>query len=652
MKKILSLLLVCALLPMCASAEESGRSSSRFGMQVNEMLSGMLAKQNDDAQSAAALLEKAQSADSVEEAVALIEKALALSPDDAETASSAFELLLVCDAEGLYPDALASALDALAALAGDDKTDTLVQCVDAAGYYDRAADLLDPLKTRYEQTGDAAYGAAYAAALYQCGDTENMALALDALDVSGSMSAAYQRAALYQAACMWEKALDAYGLMDELWPDYVFGLYGKYEVYSASGEFDRAVRMIDKMLALGMGDELWLERAKIRLFKQYRPEDALEELDALLKYSPDWTEVRSARVSALIIAERYDEALEAADALKEDAEGYAALLRALVLINAERWQEARDTLEALSADPAFGSFAQLYLSTAVQEGFDDAQAASDALAAAFAQSIALIDGYDAYLQLGHYYRRIGNFAQAAAAYSCADLFAEDDPGAMYYLALTELSSGRGEALDETLEIMRMFYPGWYETMLADLIAQLTRGEYAAALETYLAIEEKFPFCAQSLLMTKALLLAHMGDAEGARAAGEAYLSDESNRAADVLCDWAQTLALLGDAAASESALKEAEALSESEASPYRARQDQINLLLTRAQIHLRTDGDAEAGVQLLLQAKQLGWSAGEVLLWAEYPALSKTLGTGELLADVDTESEWSYYAPPEIPTLE
>lgn len=653
MKKILALLLVCALLPVYASAEESGRSSSRFGMQVNEMLSNALTRKDDDTESAASLLEKAQSAGSVEEAVALIEKALALSPDDAQTAATAFELLLACDPEGQYTDVLVAAMDMLVLLAGDDKTDLLCQCVDAAAHYGRLPELLDTLKTRYEQRNDVDYGVAYAAALYLLGEPENMALMLDTLDVSGSMSAAYRRAVLYQVNLMWEKALAAYEQMDALWPDYALGLYGKYEVYKESGEFDRAARVIDELLALGMGDELWLERANIRLFQQYRPEEALEELDALLAYDPAWLEAKSTRVSALIIAERYDEALEAADALKEDDEDYAALMRALVLLNAERWQEARDTLEALSADSVFGPFAQMYLSSVMHEGFDDAQAAYNSLAIAFSQSAALIDGYDAYLYLGHYYRRIGNLAQAATAYSYADMFADGDPGALYYLALSELSAGRGESFDETFDrLLRPYYPGYYETMLIELVASLTRGEYDAALETYRAIEEKFPFCAQSLLMTKALLLALTGDAQGARAAGEAYLADESNRTADVLCDWAQTLALIGDAEASGSALAEAEALIESEASPYQARQAQINLLLTRAQIHLRTDGDAEAAVQLLLQAKQLGWSAGEALLWAEYPALSKTLGTGELFADVDTESEWSYYTLPEIPTLE
>lgn len=652
MKKFLALLLVCALLPACASAEESGRSSGRFGTQVNEMLTNARARENTSLKDSARLLEEAQNAGSVDEAVSMIEQALALSPDDAQTAASAFEMMLMCDPEGQCFENLILVMDVLLAQAGSDKTDLLCQCVDAAAHYGRLPELLDTLKTRYEQRNDADYGVAYAAALYLLGEPENMALMLDALDVSGSMSAAYRRAVLYQVNLMWEKALDAYGQMDALWPDYALGLYGKYEVYKESGEFDRAAQAIDKMLALGMGDELWLERANIRLFQQYRPVEALEELDALLAYDPAWLEAKSSRVSALIIAKRYDEALEAADALKEVSEGYAALMRALVLLNAERWQEARDTLEALSADPVFGSFAQMYLSSVLYEGFDDAQAAYNALAAAISQAAAAEDGYDAYLQLGHYYRRAGNLAQAATAYSCADMFADGDPSALYYLALSELSAGRGEAFDETLDMLCLYYPGYYETMLIELVASLTRGESNAALETYRAIEEKFPFCALSLLMTKALLLALTGDAQGARAAGEAYLSEENNRTADILCDWAQTLALIGDVEASGSALAEAETLIESEASPSQSRQAQINLLLTRAQIHLRTDGDAEAAVQLLLQAKQLGWSAGEALLWAEYPALSKTLGTGELLADVDTESEWSYYTQPEIPTLE
>ena len=148
---------------------------------------------------------------------------------------------------------------------------------------------------------------------------------------------------------------------------------------------------------------------------------------------------------------------------------------------------------------------------------------------------------------------------------------------------------------------------------------------------------------------QALLLARTGDGEGARAAGEACLAEEANRTPDVWCDWAQTMALLGDEAASQEALAEAEALIEGESSPYQARQYKISVALTRAQILLNAGGNAEQAVRYLLDAKALGWQAGETLLWPEYPLLSQTPGMDELLDGVDAETEWSYYTQPIIP---
>ena len=650
MKKTLALLLVCALLPLGAMAEESRQNpAERFADRMNGMVDSLLSKRNSGARRAADLLEQAQSAETAEEAVRLIEQALEAAPDDAETASAAFGLLLEADPEGQYPDALLSALDALLALSGGADAELLCQCIDMAALYGRAEELLEPLAQRYERTGSADYGVAYADALYQSGDPEGMERVLDAADVTGSLSAAYERAALYEAACLWDKALDAYDTVDRLWPDYILGLYGKYEVYKASGDFDRAVRSIDRMLSLGVGDEMWLERARIRLWNLYQPEEALSELDALLKYDPDWSEVKSVRASALMMLDRCDDALAAADALSEENPGYASLLRALALLNASRWDEARETLLALCDDGDYGSLARVYLSLVQYEGFDEAESAQKALGEAFSLGAADLDGYDTYLQLGHYYRRHGELEQAAMAYSCADLFTDDDTSALYFLALTELTSGRGEDAEDTLDLLDKYYPGWYETLLIRMVSQITRGDYAAALETCRAIETKYPFCGEGLQMSKALLLARTGDGEGARAAGEACLAEEANRTPDVWCDWAQTMALLGDEAASQEALAEAEVLIEGESSPYQARQYKISVALTRAQILLNAGGDAEQAVRYLLDAKALGWQAGETLLWPEYPLLSQTPGMDELLDGVDSETEWSYYTQPIIP---
>ena len=259
-----------------------------------------------------------------------------------------------------------------------------------------------------------------------------------------------------------------------------------------------------------------------------------------------------------------------------------------------------------------------------------------------------MDAYDAYLQLGHYYRKRGDLEQAALAYSMADLANGEDPGAMYFMALVELTAGRGGAAEETLQMLENEYPGYFETLAARVIAQTTRGEYAAALETFRAIKAKFPFCAEELQMTKAVLLADTGDTDGALAAADAYLARE-NRTCDALADWAYVLARAGEGEKAEAALTEAAALYAAENSPFARRQGEIAVLVARARIALlEAEGEAEC-VRLLAEAKALGWNAGEATLWPEYERLSAQPGADALTDGLDFETEWAYYTEPEIP---
>lgn len=652
MKKLCAILLALLLVPFGAFAEENKDAfSNRFGDKIDGALNALLNRSQSAAQRAAELLETAAGAQSAAEAVAAVEEALQLVPDDVNTVSAAFQLLLEKDPEGEYPAALESALDTLVSLLQNDEAvlvSVLIQCVETASYYGRAEDLLGFLAQRCETSGGAGYAVAYADALSLCGDTDSALRILDPLDVSGNLDCAYARAAVYQSAREWDRALAAYEQIDALWPDMLVGLYGEYEVYKASGEFDRAVRAIDKMLSAGIGDYMWLERARIRLWQQYRAEDALEELDALLKYYSDWTEAGATRVSALMMLDRCDEAAEAAEALKEAAPGYAELLRALAFINAGRWNEAKDALSALCADESYGALAQAYLALALTDGFEDWDGAYQALAEAFAGGAAEMDAYDAYLQLGHYYRKRGDLEQAALAYSMADLANGEDPGAMYFMALVELSAGRGDAAEETLQMLDNEYPGYYETLAARMIVQTTRGDSAAALETFRAIKAKFPFCAEELQMTKAVLLADTGDADGALAAADAYLAREE-KTCDALADWAYVLARAGEGEKAEAALTEAAALYAAENSPFARRQGEIAVLVARARIALlEAEGEAEC-VRLLAEAKALGWNAGEATLWPEYERLSAQPGADALTDGLDFETEWAYYTEPEIP---
>lgn len=652
MKKLCALLLALLLVPFGAFAEESKDTfSSRFGEKVDGALNALLNRRQSAAKRASDLLEEARQAQSAAEAVAAIEEALQLAPNDAEAVSTAFQLLLEKDPQGEYPAALENALETLVSLVANDESvraNVLIQCVETASYYGRAADLLGFLERCYERESDAGYAVAYADGLLLCGDADSAVRILDPLDVSGSLDCAYARAAVYQSAREWEKALAAYEQISALWPDLLVGLYGEYEVYKASGGFDRAVRAIDKMLSAGIGDDLWLERARIRLWQQYRPEDALEELDALIAYNPNWAEAGAARASALMMLSRWDEAAEAALALTDAAPGYAQLLHALAFVNADRWDEAKDALCALCADEDYGALAQAYLALALTDGFEDWDGAYQALAEAFAGGAAEMDAYDVYLQLGHYNRKRGDLEQAALAYCMADLASGEDPSAMYFLALVEVSAGRGDAARETLAMLDDEYPGYYETMAARLAVQTACGEYDAALETFRAIAAKFPFCAQELQLTQAILLADTGDADGALAAGEEYFAREEKTCA-ALADWAYVLARAGEAEKADAALTEAAALCAAEESPFARRQGEIAALIARARIALlHADGEAES-VQLLAAAKALGWSAGEITLWPEYARLCAQPGADALTDGVDLDADWAYYTEPEIP---
>lgn len=219
---------------------------------------------------------------------------------------------------------------------------------------------------------------------------------------------------------------------------------------------------------------------------------------------------------------------------------------------------------------------------------------------------------------------------------------------MYFMALVELSAGRGDAAEETLQMLDNEYPGYYETLAARMIVQTTRGDSAAALETFGAIEAKFPFCAEELQMTEAVLLSDTGDADGALAAADAYLAREE-KTCDALADWAYVLARADEGEKAEAALTEAAALYAAENSPFARRQGEIAVLVARARIALlEAEGEAEC-VRLLAEAKALGWNAGEATLWPEYERLSAQPGADALTDGLDFETEWAYYTEPEIP---
>lgn len=626
MKKLLALLL-CLLMPFCALADEATPESP-----------------------AMALLGEAMDAKTLPKAIALVEQAASLEPQSADTLATAFQVMLWLDEEGRYPDELRSLLDRIVAL-GDEEAENLIsRCVEAAALSGRALELTDYLEELLREKPDSAnYRYALSEALYYGGKTEEALALLSAPQTDESLTLSVLRASLYFDLRRWDDALAAYETIAESFPGWMAGPYGLFETYRACGDFERAARALDGLLTLGAGDDVWLDRARLRLWNCYQPEQALEEADALIRYDPEWVDARAVRVSALLLLERYDEALAEVDEIQTRNAAYAQLLRILALVNADRWDEAREVATAVEADSPYAPLAQMYLSLVESEGFGDGEAALRALGRAFEGGAAERAPADAYLYLGHAYRWQGDTAQAARAYAMSNQCTSDDTSALYYLALSCEDAGLPDELEKTLAEMELSYPGWYETLAARLVALYMAGDWQEALAVYETIDEKFPFFGKRLTMTHAVLLARTGDADGARALADAFLADAKNVDCANLADDAFLYALAGDEQAAADALARAEACLASLGAAGDIRDAAVGLETVRAQICLLS-GDKDGCFAALSRAKEAGWPPRQALLWAEFESLAGDPRLDALLEGADANENWNLQLPPLTPS--
>lgn len=595
-------------------------------------------------------LTRAMGAGTLEEIVSLISQAVEADPESTDVLFAAFQMLVFSDAEGQYYAQLEDTLRRLIAVSGKKGADVFVQCVETMAFSGRAEEII-PLAEELSAANpeDTTYRSALAEALYYADRHEDALLLLDDELAQGSMELLDLRATMLMGLFRYDEAIETYQQMEAQWPMWMTGTYGLYDVYKVSGDFDRAARMIDKMLMNGAGDDLWLERARIRLWNQYRPEAALDELDALLRYNPEWDDARSMRISTLTMLDRFDEAYADAEIIAEKLPEYGLLMQAIVRTNEGEWEQAQALLNACPEDSPYYAICQAYLSLVLSGGYNDFDGAYGALARAFDSGAADTFTYDSLMYLGHYYRRTGNLYQAMLSYSAADAAVFDDPSGLYYLGLTMRDAG---CLDEMIAIVSMmenYYPGYYDTMALRLVLESTVGEYEAAIRTYDALNEKFPYCGELLTMTKAVLLAQTGETDAAIQMAEDFLAAQEKEEVLDYADYAYVLAYAGDAEAAQSALEKAEALlaglSGEDASVGR-----VGLETTRALICLLA-GDTDGCFAALTAAKDAGWPARQVLVWAECEQLAALPQLEALLSGMEDPGEWDLSAMPELPKL-
>lgn len=630
MKKLCALLLILTLLtPAMTLASDAG--------------------QNPEASVALALdlLEKAAAA--MDEATRLrqINMAAKTAPESCRVLVGCARALLQMDQAGeRYDQAEAYLLRAMQVADDGARREGLMLLAELYLYADRAGDAIALVAAEAEaMPEDESLVTLLATTLYYGERAEDALSALTALLERNPQNheALDLYATILYSEYRWDEALEAYKVMQERYPGFLDGMIGQYAVLTASGRFDRALRMLDTILMSGGGNDLWVERARTRLWKLYQPEAALKEAEALIKSNPNWIDAEIIVLGANLMLERNDEARAAVERVRAMDPAFGDFLAAVAALDMGEFGEAASLLEAFLANNATHALAWAHLSAARLEAYDDIDGAQEALSRAFALAL---DSDTLYLRLGTLRRRQGAIPESARAFATAAELTSEDPSHLYYLMLACGDAGRADALEETLARMEREYPGWYETLLARVIAMDYLGRADEALEAFSALKEKFPFPAEQDWQLEALLLATCGDESGA--AMFANRMDETS--AEDMSQYAYALMLLGRYDEAEEALAKAESLlPEGEAQAGVRRAVEISVATTRAGIRLR-QGDAEGCAAHLAEAAERGWAVTMALGMAEYEALRGTEAYAALLAQYGAKDEgWDISIMPILP---
>lgn len=602
-------------------------------------------------QAVARLIEALGKVANFEESVTVIEAAAAENARDATVLLACAQLLFYLDEANIYAAQCQQWLEAaLTTARGDARYAVLQTMLDQMYYNGQTADAVTLMRREARRNSDDdTLQVLLASALYYDSRYDQALETLDALleDSPHNLEGKRLYASILLEQCRWQDALDVYVQIEKEWPEYLDGMYGQFLTYVASGQFDMGIRAIDLLLGAGAEDALWLEKARIRLWKQYNPEAALKESEALLRVDDQWVDAAVVKMAALLMLERYDEAREIMEPFLADYKEYATLMLSLIDMNAGMWKAAEERLTKLIAESPDAYSAHDSLSSVYLDGYADLDGAYAAIRDAFAITSGQGD-QNMYQQLGHVYREQGQFLEAARAYRAADAQTFEDPTPLYYLVMCCVDAGRAEDAMDILQEMERRYPGWYETILATMWVADVQGHPEQALEAFEALQAKFPFPAADMTQLEALLRLETGDTDGLELLkAEAEEMNETG-AWDT---YAYGLCIAGDCEAAKEALAKArERLPEAtEENGRMLQQTQISLETTAAEIYLR-EGDFESAARALEAAAALGWNSDALALNPAYDGFCETEAYQQIMAQrPEMPAEWDLSVPPTIP---
>lgn len=647
-KRCIALLVaVACLLPMMAWAAET----PAVAPEATQETKGLNGPVSDEV--ALSLLEAVFATEDVAQRIDLVLRAAKAAPANVEVLVSSAQLLYYFDETGQYAGQAEEMLKSALKLArGEDRIYAVQSYAEQLIFWDRPDEALALLgEAIAEFPENEQLRVSLATAQYYSGQRDAAVAALEELleDSPRNLEAHRLRAAILLDECRYEEALEAYQQIETGWPEYLEGLYGQYLTYIASGDFEMGVRAIDLLLGVGGEEGLWLDRARIRLWNQHMPEQAMKEAEALIRVDDEWIDAYAVKLVAHIMLEEYNNAREVAQKVAGLDKNHGDLLYAIVDMNDGEWKAAETRLRGITKRTPQAYSAWKNVSTVRLEGMDDIDGAVEAMKKAFAITRGQGD-MDLYAQLGHVYRRQGNLLEAARAFSAADAVTFDDPSPLYYLIMVCVDAGRAGDIHQVMAEMERRYPGWYETMLARVLVEDALGNADAALEAFAAFAEKFPFPAGNLTALEGVLKTAAGDAEGAdQIKAELDAMDEPT-VADV-DTYAYALLLLGDLDGAEKALAEAEALmpEKTDENGRLVRDAEVSLLTTRAELALAR-GDLDGSIAAFAEAAAQGWPAYSLALHPRYAVLRETEGFAAIMESQPViENDWDLTIAPAIP---
>ena len=626
MKRLLSVLLAALLMiPLCAvTAEESPAPQD---VLMEQVLSA-----EDPAQAAQAVLEAAEKADGDPEMLMLCAQMLFYLNEEGNYTQNWQDLLLAaaeCADEETPRSAIFSAYLAFTAMEDESRIQEAIDTL-SASWPD------DPDLNGYR-----------AGILLQDGRTEEASAIADAMIDSGTNTpqALLLKGEVLLRTWRWDEALDVFEQAETQAEDPTQALYGQYRALRGAGEFVRASRRLDQLITRTDDDDLWLERAQLSLWQMLDPEDALAQLEALLRKNDAWPQALNARTAALLMLRRYDEAVENAGLYTGPVPEDTKLMQALALLDSDRYDESLALLDELLASETVSCFYPLYHAAALYEARCDGEAMLPDLHDALEQGAEGISSF--WMYLGHANRVLGRGEQAARCYRKASELTDDDPSALYYLAIVFMEAGETGLLESTVADMETRYPGWYDTILMRMLTEDLLGHADAALESWDALAAKFPFPARELWSLHAELLASAGKTDEAAERWNAGYA-EYGAETDDWCGLAFIRLSAGDTDAAREALDSAWA-SLGDDSSRRTRAQAVSCHTSEAFLAL-TLGDPEGCRDWLEKACGFGFVPGELLHWSIFASFLPTEACRSLLSGWDAAAgTWDLTAEPDRP---